>query len=46
MEFTDYLWLKLIVVAVGAFIWGLLGFTDRSPGVEQRDKSQSPRGPK
>lgn len=44
MEFTDYLWIKLIVVAVGAFIWGLCGFTDQPPKEGRSGKSQTPGG--
>jgi hypothetical protein len=30
MEFTDWMWLKLIVITVGAFVYGIyLGFKGR-----------------
>jgi len=40
MEFTDYLWAKIVVLGFIAFVMGLLGFTGRS----RQDRRDTPPG--
>lgn len=45
MEFTDYLWAKLIVVAIGAFLWNLFVSPRQEAGQNGKDQNPADRLP-